>query len=337
MSAPDLADTQRSPSALSSASPDTAIVHKPDRTTTQKQHKETVPSDHQDGSSIGQGSIMQAQHHTVGGGGGGGGGHRERDRLKFLEGRKRGPTDDEPHVLTAGEREHVRKQREAYFMSRAQQGRKKDTAEPVEQKSGGLPNTNKQQASDSKAGQKSGRVSKEKHKEQTGQQKVADSERGKGRGEQSNRVDDKNPKVRHSELNATARLPRNKDLLPGKGRTGNQQGGKVLETGDKQLRVTGVRGSETQREQRERVTQVKQKASSGWVHKHDGVKMTETKNAREQCERVAHIEQKVSSGQFQKQGVKELQTSQSSAPQQPFKDGANAAGISTYMYTALGF
>ena len=67
---------------------------------------------------------------------GGLGGHRERDRLRLLEGRNKAPiADGEPHVLSAEEREQVRKRREAYFMSHAKRDRGRDTAETVEQKS----------------------------------------------------------------------------------------------------------------------------------------------------------------------------------------------------------
>ena len=67
---------------------------------------------------------------------GGLGGHRKRDRLRLLEGRNKAPiADGEPHVLSAEEREQVRKRREAYFMSHAKRDRGRDTAETVEQKS----------------------------------------------------------------------------------------------------------------------------------------------------------------------------------------------------------
>ena len=80
------------------------------------------------------GSIMQAKIHR-GGGGEGGRGHRQRDREKLLEERKREPaTDNEPHTLTADERMLVRKRREAYFQSREQSGTNQTAALPRDEK-----------------------------------------------------------------------------------------------------------------------------------------------------------------------------------------------------------
>ena len=83
-----------------------------------------------------QGSIMEARLHDMRGGGdrgGRGGGHRERDRLKLLEERKKESSVSEPETLSAEERrEKVRKQREAYFVLRGQKHQTKTPSTPIE-------------------------------------------------------------------------------------------------------------------------------------------------------------------------------------------------------------
>lgn len=124
----DLSDMQQS----QAAGPDTPIAQQPDTTKKPQTTHPSSASQPQDESTSQQGSIME--EHTVRRGGLGG--HRERDRLRFLEGRKKVPiADGEPHVLSAEEREQVRKRREAYFMSQEKRDRGRDTAEPVEQES----------------------------------------------------------------------------------------------------------------------------------------------------------------------------------------------------------
>lgn len=117
------------------------------------------------------------------------GGHRERDRLRLLEGRTKVPTaDGELHVLSAEEREQVRKRREAYFMSRPKRDVEKDTAaEPVEQKSGNGRSTNHRQSGGflkERTTQNGKKIASERDKQQTkfgdkAQMKVNDS--GKSR------------------------------------------------------------------------------------------------------------------------------------------------------------
>ena len=84
-------------------------------------------------------SIMQPQPNYVGIGGGRRG-HRERDRLKLLQVEGKSPTavadqsltsDKEPQTLNAKEREHIRKQREAYFGSHDQK-RRMEASVPVQ-------------------------------------------------------------------------------------------------------------------------------------------------------------------------------------------------------------
>lgn len=193
--------------SISSTGPNTAVSQQTDRKSLSSQTDKSIE---------GQGSIMQV--HSVGRGEGIRG-HRERDRLKFLEGRKKVPTDSEPRVLSV---EEVRKQREAYFMSRAQKDGQKHTPQPVEQKSENgrsFVGLNHKQREERTAHWENGK-------------KMA-SERQKQRTEEGNKV--------RVKVNDTSQLQR---CTVRKDSTRDQVKPKNLETDDKQQTLTA---SQTQR------------------------------------------------------------------------------------------
>ena len=288
----DQSDTQKSSLAISSTSSDKTVVHRPDRVTTLKQLEEQLPSSRLEGgaSMSHQGSIMQAQHHVMGGGRAGG--HRERDRLKFLEGRKTRPTDGEPHVLSVEEREKVRQRREAYFGSQDRKN-EKGTTVSVEKKA---EDTSKQlSTSGSTEKQSSG---KEEHtvEARTVERKTV-SERDNGRVKQSKR--EAGDEKRGSKSEENGQLQRHKHLVPVKGKTEVQPGGSVMEKGVKQqMRTQGKVGDRQGK----------------------GVKDASAKNS----EPVATVDQQ---GLTDGRDSEIAAVLKPSAPQQLVKDGANAAGI----------
>jgi hypothetical protein len=240
-------------------------------------------------------------------GGGRAGGHRERDRLKFLEGRKTRPTDGEPHVLSVEEREKVRQRREAYFGSQDRKD-KKGTTVSVEKKAGdtskqlSTPGSTEKQSSGKEEHTVEARTverktvsERDKGRDKQSKREAGDEKRDSGRDKQSKR--EAGDEKRESKSEGTGQLQRHKHLVPVKGKTEVQPGGSVMEKGVKQQKRTQEKVGDRQ--------------GKGFT----GVKESSAKNS----EPVATVDQ---------QGLTDGRDSEIDAvlkPPQLVKDGANAA------------